>query len=199
MQLEDSLTGKILIAMPAMGDPRFARSVILICEHSDQGAMGLVLNRPLPELSFPQLLTQLEIESTSPRAVAIRFGGPVETTRGFVLHRTDAAAGDPDQAADNDPDHEGRIDIAPGIAMTATRDILEDLARGTGPEDAVLSLGYCGWHAGQLEAEILDNGWLIGKAADALIFGEDDALKWAEALQEQGIDPSKLSGAAGRA
>lgn len=189
MQSQDNLTGKILIAMPAMSDPRFARSVVLICEHSEQGAMGLVLNRPLPEIGFADLLTQLEIETDNPRPITVRFGGPVEPSRGFVLHRTEESA----------PDHEGRLQIAPGLAMTATRDILEDLAHGRGPEQASLALGYCGWYGGQLEAEILDNGWLIGMLNNSLIFGQEDALKWAEALQVQGVDPSKLSGASGRA
>ena len=189
MHSQDNLTGKILIAMPAMSDPRFTRTVVLICEHSDQGTMGLILNRPLAEIGFSDLLAQLEIDTDGPRPVDIRYGGPVEPTRGFVLHRSDAPT-------DEDA---GRLEVMPGLAMTATRDILEDLARGRGPEAAVLALGYCGWYAGQLEAEILDNGWLIGTPSEALIFGDEDALKWAEALQGQGIDPSKLSGAAGRA
>ena len=175
--------------MPSMSDPRFARSVVLICEHSDKGAMGLILNRSLPEMSFPGLLEQLGIEGTAPAAVPIRFGGPVEPSRGFVLH---AQTGAP-------PEHEGHMTIAPGLAMTATRDVLVDLARSSGPMPAVLALGYCGWHGGQLEGEILANGWLVGEASDALIFGEGDDGKWAAALQGQGIDPSMLSGMAGRA
>lgn len=189
MQAQTDLTGKILIAMPAMSDPRFARSVVLICEHSHQGAMGLVLNRPLPDINFPQLLTQLGIDSDGPAPVPVRFGGPVEPSRGFVLHAQPSPG----------PPHEGRIEVAPGLALTATRDILVDLAHGGGPAPAVLALGYCGWQSGQLEAEILDNGWLVGEASDSLIFGASDTLKWAEALQGQGIDPSMLSGAAGRA
>lgn len=189
MQAQDNLTGKILIAMPSMLDERFARSVVLICEHSEQGAMGLVLNRPLPALGFAELLAQLGITPEGPQAITVRFGGPVEPSRGFVLHGTEAA----------DPTRDGRIDIAPGLAMTATRDILEDLARGAGPDRAVLALGYCGWHGGQLEAEILANSWLTGAASEALIFGGRDEAKWAQALQGQGIDPSLLSGAAGRA
>lgn len=189
MQEQTDLTGKILIAMPAMTDPRFARSVVLICEHSGQGAMGLVLNRPLPELRFSALLAQLGIEGAAPAAVPVRFGGPVEPSRGFLLHAQEGKA----------PAHDGRISISPGLAVTATRDVLEDLARGEGPAPAVLALGYCGWHGGQLEAEILDNGWLVGNASDALIFGGADDAKWATALQGQGIDPSMLSGTAGRA
>lgn len=189
MHEQTNLTGKVLIAMPAMTDPRFARSVVLVCEHSAQGAMGLVLNRPLPEVTFPHLLDQLGIAADGPAPVPVRFGGPVEPTRGFVLHAQPEAA----------PPHDGRIAVVPGVAMTATRDILEALARGSGPEPAVLALGYCGWHGGQLEAEILDNGWLVGEVSDSLIFGDTDSLKWAEALHGQGIDPSMLSGAAGRA
>lgn len=189
MHEQIDLTGKILIAMPAMSDPRFARSVVLVCEHSGQGAMGIVLNHPLPEISFPQLLSQLGIDADGPAPVTVRFGGPVEPSRGFVLHA---------QAQGARP-HEGRIEVAPGLALTGTRDILEALARGGGPAPAVLALGYCGWHGGQLEAEILDNGWLVGEASNSLIFGAEDARKWAEALHGQGIDPSMLSGMAGRA
>lgn len=191
MKSKDNLTGQILIAMPSMPDPRFARSVILICEHSDTGALGIILNHPLPEIKFDELLSQLEIPVTGKASrLAVHFGGPVETARGFVLHRSTGMSG---------PASEGRLDITPDLAMTATRDILAALARGEGPAEAFLALGYSGWAAGQLEAELSANGWLTGPASDALIFGRNNEGKWAEALQNQGIDPSLLSGAAGRA
>lgn len=191
MKTQDNLTGQILIAMPSMPDPRFARSVILICEHSETGALGLILNRPLPDIKFDDLLSQLDIETTGVAStLPVHFGGPVEPARGFVLHRSTEVAGTAT---------EGRLDITADLAMTATRDILSSLAQGNGPSEAFLALGYSGWGAGQLEAELSANGWLTGKASDALIFGRDNEKKWAEALQNQGIDPSLLSGAAGRA
>ncbi|RJE82708.1 YqgE/AlgH family protein [Paracoccus onubensis] len=185
-----NLTGKVLIAMPGMSDARFHRSVVLICAHSAEGAMGLVLNRPLPEIDFDDLMQQLDIKSDdAARRIEVRFGGPVEPGRGFVLHKVPEHGEDPD----------GRMRIAGGLAMTTTRDILEELAHGKGPEPAVLALGYAGWGPGQLEDEMLRNGWLLGESADDLIFGVDHDDKWPAALRVQGIDPSLLSASAGRA
>ena len=185
-----NLTGKILIAMPGMADPRFDRSVVLVCAHTDEGAMGLVLNRPLPEIDFGDLLEQLGIESdATARRIEVRFGGPVEPGRGFVLHNVPEHGDDP----------EGRLRIGRTLAMTTTRDILEELANGQGPNSAVLSLGYAGWGPGQLEDEMLHNGWLTGDGAEELIFGTAHADKWQAALRAQGIDPSLLSAAAGNA
>lgn len=187
---QEDLTGKLLIAMPGMADPRFDRSVVLICAHSDEGAMGLVVNRNLPEMEFGDLLTQLGIDRTpGSRKVPVHFGGPVEPGRGFVLHQIEPGTETP----------EGRLDIGPGLAMTTTRDILEDLARGAGPERAVLSLGYAGWGPGQLEAEMLANGWLVADRSDDILFGEANSGKWQAALRGIGVDPSVLSAAAGRA
>ncbi|WP_282602386.1 YqgE/AlgH family protein [Paracoccus sp. PARArs4] len=186
----ENLTGKILIAMPGMSDPRFERSVVLVCAHSDEGAMGLVLNQPLPEIHFGDLLEQLGIEKGEDiRRIEVCFGGPVEPGRGFVLHKV----------AQHGQDPEGRMRISPALAMTTTRDILEDLAMGQGPEQAVLALGYAGWGPGQLESEMLANGWLTGEGQDDLIFDPDHDAKWQRALRAQGIDPSLLSAAAGRA
>jgi putative transcriptional regulator len=186
-----NLTGKVLIAMPGMADPRFAHSVVLICAHGDEGAMGIVLNKPLPGIGFSDLLGQLGIpaEGRTP-AVPVHFGGPVEPGRGFVLH----------PLPEGDDDGEGTLRI-PGLplAMTTTRNILEDIASGKGPERAVLSLGYAGWEAGQLETEMLANGWLMAEADDELIFGTDNAQKWQAALKSLGVDPLALSTAAGRA
>lgn len=187
---QTNLTGKVLIAMPGMADPRFERSVVLVCAHTDDGAMGLVLNRPLPEIEFGDLLEQLGIESDgTARRIEVRFGGPVEPGRGFVLHDVPEHGNDP----------EGRLRIGRTLAMTTTRDILEDLAQGHGPQSAVLVLGYAGWGPGQLESEMLQNGWLTGEGADELIFGADHHEKWQMALRAQGIDPSLLSAASGRA
>lgn len=182
------LAGKILIAMPGMTDPRFARSVVLICAHGEDGAMGLVVNRPAGDLRFAELLDQLGIEAADgARDVPVHFGGPVETGRGFVLHRREGEAG------------EGQMPIGADLAMTTTRDILEDLAQGRGPSEAVLSLGYAGWGPGQLESEMLDNGWLTAEADDAILFGRDNDGKWREALRSLGVDPLMLSSAAGHA
>lgn len=187
---QTNLTGKVLIAMPGMADPRFERSVVLICAHTDEGAMGLVLNRPLPDIDFGDLLEQLGIATDgSARRIEVRFGGPVEPGRGFVLHSVPEHGDDP----------EGRLRIGRTLAMTTTRDILEDLAHGHGPDAAVLALGYAGWGPGQLEAEMMQNGWLTGDGAEDLIFGAGHKDKWQKALRAQGIDPSLLSAAAGRA
>lgn len=185
-----TLTGKVLIAMPGMSDERFHRSVVLICAHSEEGAMGLVLNRPLPEIDFGDLLQQLDIDTDgAARRIEVRFGGPVEPGRGFVLHKVPEHGDDP----------EGRLRIGEQLAMTTTRDILVELAQGDGPEAAVLALGYAGWGPGQLEDEMLRNGWLLGESADELVFGADHDDKWQAALRGQGIDPSLLSASAGRA
>ena len=187
---DENLTGKVLIAMPGMTDPRFARSVVLICAHSDDGAMGLVLNRPLPDVRFVELLDQLGIDmAPGGRPIEVRFGGPVEPGRGFVLHQV--------PEGDNEP--EGRLRIGRHLAMTTTRDILAEIASGGGPEQAVLALGYAGWGPGQLEDEMAANGWLTGDGGDELIFGRAHDGKWAAALRGIGIDPSLLSVAAGRA
>ena len=187
----DNLTGKILIAMPGMADPRFAQAVVLVCAHGEEGALGIVLNKPLPGIAFSELLDQLGIEARSATPpVPVHFGGPVEPGRGFVLHRLAWQAGE----------EEGVMRIGEdGLAMTTTRNILEDIAQGRGPEPAVLSLGYAGWDAGQLEGEVLANGWLTADAGDELVFGRDNARKWQAALKSLGVDPVMLSAAAGHA
>jgi putative transcriptional regulator len=184
------LAGQILIAMPGMADPRFDRSVVLICAHSDDGAMGLILNKPLEELSFSGLLQHLGITRAGDgRDIRVLFGGPVERGRGFVLHSPDWARGRA----------EGTMVVPGGFEMTATTDILEALARGDGPGKALLALGYSGWGPGQLEAEIGRNDWLTSDPAEGLVFGADDRVKWSAALRGMGIDPLTLSASAGRA
>jgi putative transcriptional regulator len=182
------LNGKCLIAMPGLGDPRFERSVILLCRHSPERAMGLIVNKPMPDLPFDQLMGQIGIPVTgSARSIRVQFGGPVEPGRGFVLHSDDYGV---DAAT---------MAIRGGFAMTATVDILEALGRGEGPERALLTLGYSGWGPGQLESEIRRNDWLIADAAADLVFAADCGGKWAAALRGLGIDPLSLSAAAGRA
>ncbi|MFI0396594.1 YqgE/AlgH family protein [Paracoccus jiaweipingae] len=185
------LTGRILIAMPGMSDPRFAQSLVLICAHSPEGAMGLIVNRPMPRLGFAELLDQLGIDhGPDLAAVPVQFGGPVEPGRGFVLHRDDP--GDTDLP-------EGSSRVAPGLMLTVTRDVLAQMAQGDGPSPALLALGYAGWGAGQLETEFLANGWMSAPLDLSLIFDADHGAKWARALRGLGIDPAMLSSTAGRA
>ena len=185
-----NLTGKMLIAMPGMRDPRFEHSVILICAHSDDGAMGLVVNRAIPDLGFTDLLEQLDIGASDDLIdLPVRFGGPVEPGRGFVLHRVPRDL----QIADN------QMRIGDDLAVSTTRDFLVDYAHGRGPQPALLALGYAGWGPGQLDSEILDNGWLTADRGDELIFGTDNGGKWRAALKSLGIDPLMLSPDAGHA
>jgi putative transcriptional regulator len=183
------LTGKLLIAMPGMGDPRFEHGVVLICAHNPEGAMGLIVNKPLQRPTFAELLDQLSIPARAhdgPRPVVI-FGGPVETGRGFVLHS-------PDWRGEGES-----MEVSQDISMTATRDILEAMAEGQGPARALMALGYAGWGPEQLETEILANAWLTIEGNPDLVLGTDHATKWARALQAIGVDPQTLSAAAGRA
>ncbi len=189
------LDGQMLIAMPGIGDPRFDHSVIYLCAHSDSGAMGIIVNKRLPEMSFADLLGRLAIVESKERAMMdeairqlpIQYGGPVEPGRGFVLHSPDYQSS------------EATLPIAEQIALTATRAILRALAVGAGPSKALLALGYSGWGPGQLEAEIQHNGWLSCEADDDLVFGHDFEGKYALAMQKIGVDLSKLSSTAGHA
>ena len=185
---EMELTGRVLIAMPGMGDPRFAGSVVLLCAHSPEGAMGIIVNKPIHEMTMRDLFEQLSItQEGDANKTPLFFGGPVETGRGFVLHTDDYHSG------------LSSLEVGGGFRMTATQDILEDIAAGRGPRAAMVALGYSGWGPGQLEAEIAENGWLIGESSEALVF--ETALEgiWARALKELGIDPLTLSATAGRA
>lgn len=183
------LTGKFLIAMPGMGDPRFEKSVILICAHSDEGAMGLIVNKPMPELDFADLLKQLKVGGgMRPRSeIEVHFGGPVENGRGFVLHSDDYSS------------DTTTLRVGGGFGMTATLDILEHIAGGAGPARAFLALGYAGWGPGQLETEIARNGWLTADSSPEIVFTPDNAGKWGQALKSLGIDALMLSADAGRA
>jgi len=189
------LDGQMLIAMPSMGDERFARSVIYICAHSTEGAMGIVVNQPAAHISFPDLLVQLEVVPAADliqlpsgtRAVKVLKGGPVDTQRGFVLHSSDFFI------------ENSTLPIDEGICLTATLDILKAIASGDGPASAVLALGYAGWAPGQLETEIHQNGWLHCAADLELIFGADTESKYALALKKIGIEVGMLSSEAGHA
>ncbi|MFM2390860.1 MAG: hypothetical protein RLZZ437_2415 [Pseudomonadota bacterium] len=174
--------------MPAMGDLRFAHTVILVCAHSGDGSMGLILNRPAEDLTFDHLLQQLGIpRAAEGRDIRVHFGGPVERGRGFVLHSADYQGG------------QATMQVEGGYGMTATLDVLEALAQGEGPKVAILALGYSGWGPGQLEAEIGRNDWLTADAPAELVFSADHAGKWTAALRGMGIDPVTLSAASGRA
>jgi putative transcriptional regulator len=189
------LDGQILIAMPVMDDPRFERSVIYLCAHSPEGAMGIIVNRPAGSIDFPGLLVQLDIIKKSDQiklpenaeSMKVLRGGPVETGRGFVLHSSDFFIED------------ATLRIDDGICLTATVDILKAIAKGSGPKHAILALGYAGWAAGQLESEIQHNGWLHCDADPDLIFGADADEKYLRALRKIGIDPGMLSTDAGHA
>ncbi|MDZ4094893.1 MAG: YqgE/AlgH family protein [Paracoccaceae bacterium] len=182
------LGGTMLIAMPGMGDPRFDRSVVLICAHTSEGAMGLVVNKPALVPDFSQLLERLDIpRAPGGRDIRVHTGGPVETSRGFVLHSPDYSI------------NHATMAVPGGYAMTATLDILQALAKGEGPAQALLALGYAGWGPGQLESEIRRNDWLTATAAADLVFSPDDDSKWMSALRTMGIDPLMLSPKAGRA
>ena len=175
------LTGKLLIAMPFLPDPRFSHAVIYICGHDSQGAMGLIINKGLPAVTFEELLTQMEVDiSEIHNQIPIHYGGPVEVGRGFVLHSSDYLS-------------DSTVLIENGFAMTATLDILRAMAVNEGPRQTLLALGYVGWNSGQLEHEIQENGWLTIDANPELIFGSDLDNKWREALATLGIDPAGLS------
>jgi putative transcriptional regulator len=181
------LTGQLLVAMPQMRDPRFARSVIYMCAHSPDGAMGLVVNRRVGSITFDDLLQQLNIGPNKRNdEIRVHFGGPVEQGRGFVLHSSDYL-------------QTGSLKVDDQVALTATLDILKELAAGGGPRRSLLALGYAGWGPGQLDAEIQANGWLSVSSDEALVFDADLEHKWERAIGKIGIDFSQLSGEAGHA
>lgn len=190
----EDLTGHLLIAMPGMGDPRFAGAVVFLCAHSTEGAMGLILNKAIPEVSFSEMLRQLGVAGNPADEVPLGFGGPVETGRGFVLHSADYLG-----RPGNGDDQDGTLKVDERFSMTATIDILEDIACGRGPEHAFMALGYAGWGPQQLEAEIGLNGWLTCPASPTLVFGEQMKGKWEAALASLGVNPISLSAEAGRA
>jgi putative transcriptional regulator len=189
------LDGQLLIAMPGMNDERFSRAVIYLCAHSAEGAMGIILNKPAPDLKLPDLLVQLDIIS-EPEAIRmpgrieqmqVLMGGPVETSRGFVLHSPDFFIEQSTLAIDSE------------ICLTATIDILRAIATGKGPRNAMLALGYAGWGAGQLEGEIQQNGWLNCPADPGVVFDFAIDEKYERAMRVIGVDPAMLSSTAGHA
>ena len=190
---DTTLEGQLLLAMPVMTDKRFARSVIYMCAHSKEGAMGLIINHRAENITFPDLLERLGITPRGSRdSIAsdllnreVHSGGPVETGRGFVLHSADYHAND------------STLEIAGGISLTATIDILKAMASGHGPHHSILALGYAGWSPGQLESEIQANGWLNCPADPDIVFETDLELKYEKALAKIGVNPSFLVSEAG--
>lgn len=187
MSFSTSLTNHFLIAMPGLQDPNFSRTVTYVCEHTDQGAMGIVINRPL-DVKLGELLDQLEIIALRPGVaqIAVYQGGPVQTDRGFVLHTTG-------------PTFDSTLSITPDISVTTSRDVLEAIASGEGPEHSLIALGYAGWGSGQLEQEMSANAWLSGPASDDIIFRMQPNARWLAAAQLLGVDLNLLSGEAGHA
>lgn len=173
--------------MPAMPDANFARTVVYVCAHTAEGAMGLVVNRTIDQVTFPDILEQLNIDPTPAcDSIRVHFGGPVEAARGFVLH-----SGEYQQAA--------TLSVTQDVALTATTDVLRSMADGNGPRHALMALGYAGWGAGQLDLELKENAWLMVDPDDSLLFTEDDDKKWDRAIRKLGIDPAMLSDEAGHA
>ncbi|WP_353474527.1 YqgE/AlgH family protein [Salipiger sp. H15] len=182
------LTGSVLIAMPGMGDERFEHAVIYLCAHSDEGAMGLIVNKPSADVTLEGLFEQLGIDAApGSHPEPVHFGGPVEMGRGFVLHSADYRS------------ELTTLQVDDGFSMTGTLDVLEHIARGDGPDDWIAMLGYAGWGPGQLEGELAQNAWLVCPASRELVFGTPDAGKWGAALDSLGIAALALSGEGGRA
>ncbi|HQT66474.1 MAG: hypothetical protein B7Z78_00115 [Rhodospirillales bacterium 20-60-12] len=187
MSDEMFLTGQLLVAMPTMTDPRFNQSVIYMCAHSSEGAMGVIVNRPVTKPRFDDLLKQLNILPNPPsRQIALCAGGPVDSGRGFVLHSAEWSS-------------PASMVVDEAHKLTASLDILQAIAEGGGPEHCLLALGYAGWDAGQLDHEIRQNAWLNVPADEAMIFGTDHGGKWRQALAKLKIDPAFFSSQAGRA
>jgi len=185
------MTGKLLIAMPAMGDSRFERAVIFVCSHDEGGAMGLVINHALPSIEFGDLVKQLKVESDikvnfDKIDLPVMYGGPVESARGFLLHSGDFI-------------RDETMQVNQLCGVTGTLDALKDIALGKGPDNLMFILGYAGWEAGQLESEIMQNVWLIAEPDEKLIFAANHQNKWTQAVAKLGIDPAMLSAKAGSA
>jgi putative transcriptional regulator len=181
------LTNQFLIAMPGLADPNFAQTVTLVCEHNDQGALGIVINRPL-QMTFADVFAQLELDATQSKVAAqpVLQGGPVQTDRGFVLHSPG-------------PSWDSTLAVSDWLHLTTSRDVLEALARGEGPKAALIALGYAGWGAGQLEDEVAQNAWLTVPASEAVLFDTALERRWEAASRLLGVDLLHLSSDAGHA
>jgi len=193
----DTLTGRLLIATPGMPDSRFAHALVFLCAHSEDGAMGLIINKPLPDLTFGKLLENLEVPTQGAHSGLgdrpaqaddpVFFGGPVETSRGFVLHAPDLSVA------------EGSLQVSSLAELSTSLDMLALIARGHGPSHAMMALGYTGWGPGQLEEEMRTGGWLTCDASESLLFTAAPAQRWSDALRGIGVDPRLLSATHGTA
>ena len=184
---DTSLAGQVLIAMPGLPDPDFANSVVYLCAHTDEGAMGIIVNRPLAKPSFAALLSQLDVKPEPPaRAIRLCKGGPVDNARGFVLHTADWTG-------------DGSLLVDEEVALTASLDVLKAIADGGGPRDGILALGYANWGPGQLDAEMKENAWLSAPPDLGVLFDADHQSKWSRALARLKISPGQLSSQSGRA
>lgn len=182
-----SLSNQLLIAMPSLADPNFVGSVTYICDHTPEGAMGIIVNRPT-EMTLEDVFQQLGVTASDQRVLPhpVYFGGPVLPERGFILHRPEG-------------NWESSLQVAPGIALTTSRDVLNAMAHGYGPRDAIFALGYAGWGSGQLEAEMSDNAWLTVPAEAHVLFEMPPEARWRAAAELIGIDPRLLTGQSGHA
>ncbi|OLF80862.1 hypothetical protein AWH62_14180 [Maricaulis sp. W15] len=185
---ETFLGGKLLIATPSIGDPRFDRTVIVMCDHSPDHAMGIVINKPADDLRLPELFEQLGVDGIRPAPdTPVLIGGPVDQDRGFVLHTRDYSS------------LEATLPVSPRIGLTATKDVLDAIASSHPPRRSLLALGYAGWGAGQLEQELAANAWLVIELDETLVFDTGDADKWQRALDLIGVSPEHLSALSGHA
>jgi len=181
------LTGKIIVSMPSLEDERFFKTVIYMCAHSSQGSMGIIINKKIDYDLYPDLLEQLGIDKPlDNKKLFIRYGGPVESGRGFVLHSDDMI-------------RKETLNIDKGVALTSTTEFFDDLSSGKGPKNSILALGYAGWEPGQLEDEIIKNSWMTLSVDTSFLFDEEVSKKWTEAYKIIGIDPNKISFQSGRA
>jgi putative transcriptional regulator len=187
MEPEVSLCNQLLIAMPGMLDPNFNSTVTLVCEHSEKGALGIVINRPI-KLDLAGLFEQLDLDGTGESSAAdpVLLGGPVDNERGFVLHNTGTT-------------YESTVTVSPDVQLTISRDILDAMAAGVGPDKSLVALGYAGWGAGQLEEEMLSNTWLTVPATPEIVFDVPFSERWSVAAQTIGIDINKIAPDAGHA
>ena len=182
-----NLTGQIIVSMPFLEDERFYKTVIYMCAHSSEGSMGIIINKKIDYDLYPDLLQQLGIDKPlNNKKLFIRYGGPVESGRGFVLHSDDMV-------------RKETLSIDKGVALTSTAEFFDDLSKGKGPKKSILALGYAGWQPGQLEYEILQNSWMSLSVDNSFLFDDEVSRKWSQAYKIMGIDPNSLSLQSGRA
>ena len=182
-----NLTGQIIVSMPSLEDERFYKTVIYICAHSSEGSMGIIINKKIDYDLYPDLLQQLDIDKPlNNKKLFIRYGGPVESGRGFVLHSDDRVIKE-------------TLNIHKGVALTSTAEFFDDLSKGKGPKNSILALGYAGWQPGQLEYEMMQNSWMSLSVDSSFLFDDEVSRKWSQAYKLMGIDPNSLSFQSGRA